>query len=597
MTQPTEPRDNALILIVDDSEIERLMAKQALEKAGFRTIEATNGREGLTAFSQYRPELVLLDLVMPELDGFAVCAQLRQLPDGAEVPVIMNTSLEDLHSIEKAYETGVNDFITKPINPTLLVYRVRHTLRTRRDMLELRRAEKRIQQLAYYDEVTSLPNRSYLKENLQHTLARARRNKQLIAIYFLDLDQFKLVNDTLGHSAGDALLQQVARRLLTCVRSHDAVIRPSSLQPSILNDTVIRLGGDEFVIVASDIQHSNDAANLAQRIIDILTPAFTVDGNEVFVTTSIGISLYPDNGEDLDVLLRNADAAMYHAKEQGRNGYRFFSNELNARIRDRLILKNELMKAIEQDELTLHYQPRLELPAQRITGVEALVRWQHPQRGMVAPNEFIPLAEETGLIIPLGEWVLKNACEQLVRWKKSGLSLDYVSVNFSVAQFNQKDVHQRIADILASVQLPPECLELEVTESLLIEPEKSSEYLNNLKKLGVHISIDDFGTGYSSLAYLKRLPIDALKIDRSFTQDIDTDSDGAAIVAAIIALAHSLHLKVVAEGVEQKNQLEFLCAHGCDEGQGYLFSRPLTVEALAKVFAEATTVKRQRLDC
>jgi predicted signal transduction protein with EAL and GGDEF domain len=585
MTQQAERSDKTLVLIVDDNKMERLIARHALEQAGFMVIEAENGKNALTVFAQHQPDLILLDVVMPELDGFDTCVALRRLPTGGRVPIIMNTSLEDIDSIEKAYQLGATDFITKPIHPTLLVYRIRHALRTLRDMEELRRAEERIQQLAYFDEITGLPNRTYLRESLQKILARAQRYRQLVAIYFLDLDQFKLVNDTFGHSAGDELLKQVAARLFNCIRGNDAIARPALTTQAgqmLPDDAVIRLGGDEFVIVAADIRHSADAAILAQRIIDLLTPPFTIEQHEVFITTSIGISLYPDSGSDPETLLRNADAAMYHAKEQGRNGYRFFSTALNSRIRDRLALKNELSRAIEQDELTLHYQPRLELHTGSIVGAEALVRWQHPQRGLIAPGEFIPLAEETGLILPLGDWVMRHACQQLAQWRANGLVLNYVSVNFSAAQFNQKSIHERISAMLKTSGLLPQHLELELTESILIEAENSRQSLEDLKAICLHISIDDFGTGYSSLSYLKRFPLDALKIDRSFISDIDSNSDGAAIVAATIALAHNLQLKVVAEGVEKESQLAFLRERGCDEGQGYLFSKPLEAQAFAE---------------
>jgi predicted signal transduction protein with EAL and GGDEF domain len=412
----------------------------------------------------------------------------------------------------------------------------------------------------------------------------------MVAIYFLDLDQFKLINDTFGHSAGDELLKQVAARLLNCIRSNDSIARPALTTQAgqmLPDDAVIRLGGDEFVIVAADIRHNADAAVLAQRIIDLLTPAFNIEQHDIFITTSIGISLYPESGTDPETLLRNADAAMYHAKEQGRNGYRFFSKILNSRIRERLAFKNELSRAIEQNELIVHYQPRLELPSGRIVGAEALVRWQHPQRGLVFPGEFIPLAEETGLILPLGDWVMRHACRQLADWRAAGLTLDYVSVNFSAAQFNQKSIHERISEMLEITGLAPQHLELELTESILIEAENSRQNLEDLKTIGLHISIDDFGTGYSSLSYLKSFPLDALKIDRSFISDIDSNSDGAAIVSATIALAHNLQLKVVAEGVEQQSQLAFLRDRSCDEVQGYLFSRPLAAQAFAEMLNSA----------
>jgi len=389
---------------------------------------------------------------------------------------------------------------------------------------------------------------------------------------FLDLDRFKIINDTLGHPMGDRLLKGVAQRLRSCLRE---------------GDTVARLGGDEFMVVLPAIAHAEDAARVGQRILDALSVPFNFEGHELHIGVSIGIALYPNDGKSAEALLKNADIAMYRAKEQGRNNYQFYTPALNDMAFERLTLENSLRRALERREFVVHYQPQVSLNTGQIVGMEALVRWRHPELGLVAPMKFIPVAEETGLIVPIGEWVLQMACAQNKAWQEAGFPPLRVTVNLSARFFRRKDLMETVARILKETGLDPDYLELELTEGTTMEnAEATIRTLHELKEMGVHLSIDDFGTGYSSLSYLKRFPLATLKIDRLFVQDITTSSDGAVITLAIIAMAHSLGLKVIAEGVETEEQLAFLRAHRCDEMQGYLFSRPIPAEAFTQLLRE-----------
>ena len=431
------------------------------------------------------------------------------------------------------------------------------------------RKQAHLSYLAYHDPLTGLPNRQSLSERLQQACSRAQCNGGMVAMLFLDLDRFKLINDTFGHAAGDRLLKSVADRLAACVRGAD---------------TVARLGGDEFTVVLEDIVHGRDAATVAQKILDALAQPFSLAQQEVFISASIGIALYPSDDNGIDSLFKKTDAAMYHAKERGRNNYQFYSAEMNASLARKLHMENSLRRALEREELRLHYQPQVDTVSGRIIGMEALLRWQHPEMGLVPPAQFIPLAEETGLIVPIGECTLRSACLQTRRWHERGFGPLRVAVNLSAYQFKQKDFPHTVARILDETGLDPGCLELELTESTVMDDvDQAIEILHALNAMGVYLSIDDFGTGYSSLSYLKRLPIDALKIDRSFVRDIGADSDDAAIVTAIIAMARSLKLKVIAEGVETREQFAFLRKCRCDAMQGYYFSRPVPPEEFAQL--------------
>jgi diguanylate cyclase (GGDEF)-like protein len=432
------------------------------------------------------------------------------------------------------------------------------------------RTQANLYRLAHHDALTGLPNRLLFIDRLGQAMAQANRNERLVAVMLLDLDRFKAINDTLGHTMGDLLLRNVAELLVSCVRE---------------DDTVARLGGDEFTIMLPEIQYIQDAATVAQKILDAFTQPFFLDGHELFIGTSIGIALYPFN-EDLNLLLRDADIAMYEVKQQGGNNYQFYTTEMNTASLRRLSLEGALRRALERGEFVLHYQPQFDLARGEIVGAEALIRWQHPDLGLLGPMEFIPLAEENGLIIPIGEWALRAACAQNRAWQLAGLPPLRMSVNLSVRQFYQKDLVDTVSRILEQTGLDSRYLELEITESCLMQNTQTTmTMLSEFNRMGVRFAIDDFGTGYSSLAYLKRFPIDTLKIDRSFVCDIGSDPDDAAIVKAIVALAQSLEMRVIAEGVETREQMDFLRAHRCDEIQGYLVSRPLPAEDFAVLLA------------
>ena len=449
------------------------------------------------------------------------------------------------------------------------------------DISERKQAEEQIRILAYYDNLTGLPNRTFFKEILNRTLVRARRRQENSAILIIDIDNFKRINDTLGHTVGDHLLKAAAEKLSACIRKTDSVAR---LDEDQTTEVVSRLGGDEFVVLLSELVNAQDAVIVAQRMLNDLSRPIMVGDREVFLSASIGISLCPSDGEDVDTLLKNADAAMSHAKSRGSNSYQFYEESMNAAALKRLTLEGELRRAMEHDEFLVHYQPKLDVPTRKITGMEALVRWQHPERGLVSPADFIPLAEETGLIVPIGEWVLRTACAQNKAWQDAGFEPLSVSVNLSSRQFEQQNLTGAVTAALHDTGLAAQYLELEITESMLMrDPEETIMILQAFENKGIRISIDDFGTGYSSLSYLNRFPLDYLKIDRAFVMNITTNPDDAAITTAIVAMAHSLKLKVIAEGVETEEQLAFLRGLGCDEVQGYLFSRPVPAEKFAEL--------------
>ncbi len=451
------------------------------------------------------------------------------------------------------------------------------------DISEQKRAEAKVAKLAYYDTLTGLPNRALLHDRLQSIIHLTERNvsgHKHFAVIFLDLDHFKVVNDSLGHSVGDQLLKSAAERLKDCLRRTDTISRAKSdADPQgLLNEHVLaRLGGDEFIILLPQLRSTDEAALVARRIIEDMARPFKLDPHEVVTPASIGLAIYPDDGTDSDTLLRCADVAMYHAKEQGRNTFNFFSAEMNESARERLYLKHRLRNDIEAGTgFRLAYQPKVDLQTNQVCGMEVLVRWQHKDLGDVSPGRFIPIAEESGLIVPLGRWILETACQQLRDWIEAGAPRMHMAVNLSGRQLKQPDLIPMVAEILEQTGLDPELLELELTESMLMETvEKTIGLMNGLRDLGVSLAIDDFGTGYSSLSYLKRFPIDTLKIDRSFVRDLEADKDDAAIVQAIVAMAKSLQLGVVAEGVETEPQLEFLRKAGANQYQGFLFSKPV----------------------
>jgi diguanylate cyclase (GGDEF)-like protein/PAS domain S-box-containing protein len=804
----TNLNNNPRILIVDDESFMRVLFTNTLQKAGLSTTVAHDGRSALDCISESHFDLILLDLIMPNIDGFETCRLIRAIPSYKHTPILTVTGLDDSESILRAFEAGASDFVTKPIIPELLIHRVQYLLRSHRnvrelaesetrltsaqrtarignwewhatsgiflgspetfrilelksrhhfitlrnlfaaihpqdrnlvnhairqigrnndlksleyrlicsgktqkvvrmqlnesessstkaafitgtiqDITEIRQtddrlrmlkeavgclpigvgitisdtsgniiysnpvdaemhgftteeligshssifalpnqkklltqdemrvlgrwtrestnvrkngeqfpvklssiavhddegrcigvvtacedissridAEKRIEHLAYYDTLTGLPNRVTLLERLQQSLVLAHREGRRIGLLFLDLDNFKDVNDTLGHDFGDKLLKEVAERLDNCMRE---------------SDTLARLGGDEFVVTLTFINSAESAASTARRILSQFSRPFKIDDRHLYTSASIGIAVYPDDGLDVETLLRCADAAMYHAKSEGRSFYRFFSSELNQRIIRRVALEHSLHQGLEHQEFYLHYQPQWDLQTGRLIGVEALLRWKSAEFGIVQPSEFIPLAEISGLIFALGEWVLRSACLQAKSWAEAGHSQLRVAVNISGKQFKQPDFLDTISRVFWETGVNPRSLEFEFTESVIMEKaDKNINTLMALKNMGVKLSIDDFGTGYSSLNYLKHFPIDRIKIDRSFISDINCDTDGETIVETIISMAHNLNLKVVAEGVEDGNQLSFLAARSCDEVQGFYLGEVMTVNTL-----------------
>ncbi len=686
-----------VILVIDDDPTARLFVRGALEPAGMIVTEASGGQESLTVFEKLTPDLVVLDIVMPEMDGYLTCSRIRSLPRGKRIPILIMTGLDDPNSIALAYEHGATDFINKPVHATILCHHIRYMLRTSnvlqalvrsearlelaqriarignwdwnprtnrfsmsnelcrlagirpqdfggtfegflqlvhpddrsavrraldnlvhhralcdidhrivlpngtdftihlqaegvreeetdeltvigtaQDITERKQAERAIHRLAYYDSLTGLANRVLFKDRLSHAISHAERHGQTLATLFIDLDRFKVINDTLGHTVGDLLLTQVAERLSESVRQSDSVARHADQEPS---HALARLGGDEFTILLTALPNPEDAGRVARRILEALAHPFNIEGHEVFIAASIGISIYPSDGATVEALLKNADTAMYHAKEQGRNNCQFYSSGLNAAAAERLDLENDIRRALEREEFIVYYQPKLNIHSRKILGAEALIRWKHPKRGLVTPGVFLNAAIDTGLIRPMDEWVLRKACSQVKAWEQAGLSPITVSVNVSNSLFHGRTLPTTVGDALRESGLNPNQLELELTESIAMrDVEASITMLEGLRTMGVRLSIDDFGTGYSSLSYLQRFPLSRLKIDQSFVKDLQTNDNNVKITKAIIAMAHSLNLLVLAEGVETEEQLARLREEGCDEVQGYLFSRPVCAE-------------------
>lgn len=486
-----------------------------------------------------------------------------------------------LECIKRALETGTPQVYEHVLDgldihlETRFVTRDKNTvLAIVRDITERKSAEAKIYNLAYYDELTELPNRELFSQSLERTIAIAKRDDKQFAVLFVDLDRFKRINDTLGHTIGDELLKDVADRLAKCTRATDTVAKLDSRASG--NIKLARLGGDEFVVKLYGVDSEDSVAMVATRIIEALTPPFTCAGHQFVVTPSIGIAMYPHDGSNGEELLMNADSAMYRAKAVGRNNFKFYSETMRTKSLHRLDLENLIREAIEEQQFELYFQPKVNAQTFRLVGAEALLRWHHPERGTIAPDDFIPIAEETGLIVPLGQWVLNEACRQVAAWSESPIGRVPVSVNISSHQFRDSGLVSDVLSAIANAGIKTTDIELEITESVLLQDvDRTLIELKALKEAGVSLSIDDFGTGYSSLSYLKRFPIDTIKIDRSFVKDLHEDADDAAICAAILAMSKQLGLNVVAEGVETREQLEFLRRHNCDHIQGYICSKPL----------------------
>jgi len=516
-------------------------------------------------------DVVFLDMRMPPgRDGVWAATEIRALDP--QVDIVIATAYSDVDPEEISQRVppmGSLFYLQKPFH----VHEVRQLASA---LGRRRRAEKQIRQLAYFDQVTGLPNRAHFREQLARALDQARRQEQPLAVLFIDLDNFKRVNDTLGHATGDLLLTEVAKRLLVNLRTTDAIAHGRAYRE---REVLARLGGDEFTVFLCDLRQPGDAGIVAQRLLHALAEPIAFGGHEVTISASIGIASYPQDGGTADELLKAADMAMYFAKREGRNGYQFYTEAMNADALKRMTMENYLRRALERGELSLHYQPQLDIATREVVGAEALLRWNSQELGPVSPAELIPIAEESGLILSIGDWVLRTACAQCRAWQDEGIALRRIGVNVSVRQFAQDSFPERVAAILAETGLAPEALELEITESVLMKDgEAALTTLRALKALGVKLAIDDFGTGYSSLSYLKQFPIDHLKIDRTFVCAINTDPGDQAIATAVIAMGQSMRLLVTAEGVETEGQLRFLSEQRCSEAQGYLVSRPLPAE-------------------
>ncbi|UJP05222.1 MAG: EAL domain-containing protein [Nitrosomonas sp.] len=679
------------ILVADDDETIRMLMQVALERAGYRVLIANDGNQAIQLFAANTIDLVMLDVSMPGMDGFQVCTWLRQQV-GNELPIIMVTGMDDVQSINCAFEVGATDFIAKPINWSLIGYRIlylqraylnllalknanarshaifsaipdtmfiisdegevfevcsrqentpwlparagenlkrylpedivtryldavelaRHhhgvqsfeyplklaadviryyenriavideqkTLCLVRDITDRKDSERKIFNMAYFDNLTGLPNRQSFLERLEGEIQRAKFQRNKLAVLFLDLDGFKSINDTMGHTTGDVVLKWAAERLQSSTRPSDFISRNSADRSEV---NLARLGGDEFTVVIPNLSCTEDALLLAHRIRETMRRPFHLSSRDVVLTASIGIALYPDDGEDAEILLKNADTAMYHAKDEGRDNCQFYNANLTLQAEKRMHMENDLRNALENDQFSLCYQPQFDIARECIKSVEALIRWNHPQQGIISPLDFIPLAEENGLIIPIGEWVLRTACVEAMQWQKDGLFLE-MAVNLSPMQLKAPDFVRMVLDILAETGFPADRLVFEITEGALMERSESTlATLHTLRQYRIQIALDDFGTGYSSMNYLKQLPITNIKIDRSFVCGILNNKDNLAIVRAIISLSKNLGFAVTAEGIESLAQAQILKYFGCETLQGYYFGKPIGLKEVIGV--------------
>lgn len=565
------------ILIIDDDEDIRALLLSVLTD-NYDCTQAESAEDALIALEESHFDLVISDIQMGGMSGLELVPRIHSI--APDCVVLMVSGQSNIEAAIGAMRAGAFDYIMKPFNILHLEAAVERALkqsvllkekRIHKNQIErlLQQRTAEVDHLAYYDKLTDLPNRTLFEDRLAQAIAVGHGAHQKLAILFVSLDQLKKVNDTLGHPLGDCLLKQVAARLRLCITE---------------SGTVARFGGEEFAILLTTIGQPKDVLEIISAIRVALKPSFNLDRQEIFGTASMGVSFFPLDGEDSQSLLKNAGAALYRSKDAGGDNYEFYTADMNAIASKRLALETSLRLAIENRELLLHYQPQLVLDSLQISGIEALVRWQHPLLGLVSPADFIPLAEETGLILSIGEWVLREACRQNKSWQEQGFPPMRVSVNISALQLQRQNLAETVSRILDETRLAPAFLELELTESsIMTNAETTIDVLTRLQTMGVTISIDDFGTGFSSLSYLKRLPIDALKIDQSFVRDVSTDQDDAALVMAIITLAHNLRLRVVAEGVETQEQWRFLHLLRCDEIQGFVFSKPLPPDALERL--------------
>ena len=551
------PRLTAKILIVDDQLSVRMLLRQVLSDDGYVIEEAEDGPSALALFPDLKPDMVLLDCVMPGMDGIELCRRIKALPATEHLPVLMVTSLEDESAVARAFGAGVTVYVTKPINFAVLRQRVRY-------MLKASLADRQVRHMAFHDNLTGLPNRTLLTDRLRQGIARAARQKKMLGLVFVDLDHFKWVNDTLGHAAGDEVLKIISARLQQAVRE---------------SDTVARLGGDEFVLLLENLQSSQDVAGVAQKVLDSIQAPLTIGERDVHLGGSLGIAVYPNDSYDADRLMTQADTAMYRVKEGGRNRYQFYTAEMGASAHERISMVAHLRNALEQNNgLFLHFQPQIVLASGRVEMLEALVRWQHPERGLLSASEFLPLAEECGLVRLLDEQVLRLVCRQLAQWRSERVMVPPVSVNFSALHFHESDAVTKLARILEETGALAENLMLEISEHVTHGDDPGIELaLNALKELGIGLCVDDFGVGLTSLRNLQRYPIDCLKINAAFTHGLGSvEDDTATLMRGILMLAKGLHVSAIAEAVETPEQALALRELGCEYALGYFFSRPMT---------------------
>jgi len=579
------------ILIVDDERFFCNLLQNILQDL-YQIVIAKNGKEAIESLTKHDIALILLDIVMPDLDGYEICKTIKQTELYRKTPIIFLTVKNETEDEIKGFNLGAVDYIIKPISPPVVKARVatqialskankklqQHSFKLEqlvahrteeltREITEKQKVYEKLHHLANYDQLTQLPNRNLFNERLAYVYKLAKRNNSSFSLLLIDLDRFKHVNDSLGHHIGDLLLEQVGQRLSTCLRGVD---------------TVARIGGDEFTVTLTELQKKEDAAIVAEKIIEELSHPFEIHGQLIHIGCSIGITSYPNDGENLHAMLKNADMAMYEVKEKGKNAYAFFSSDMTEHANQRMELEKDLYSALLNNELYLNYQPIINLQDETICGVEALLRWSHPKHGQVSPDKIISIAEESDLILKVGKWVLTTACKQISSWHKQGFSDLHMAINMSTRQFEEKaDSVTLLKKLIQQNQLPERIIQLEITENLMLEDSKLIlNSLFELKNLGISLSVDDFGTGYSSLSYLRRFPIDILKIDQSFIRDFNQGSGEDTLVKAILAMGQSLNMKVIAEGVETKEQLMFLKAHGCNYVQGYYFSKPVSANEI-----------------
>ncbi len=560
------------ILIVDDNAARDGALLNFLDASAYGVQSVTSAELAANFSDVNSPDMILL--VGNAVDAYEICRKLKATAQCADTPVIVISSNSDVFNKVKAFDLGCVDYVTQPYEQEELAARIRLHLKQKheRDLLGFR---------AGHDPLTGLPNRNLLLDRLQQAVSYAERYERQVAVAYIDLDKFKFINDSLGHEAGDQLLIEVARRLMGCIRE---------------SDTVARLGGDEFVVVLYDQANEDVTLHAMQRILQSIAEPVYVNGGEIRTTCSIGFSFYPQDGRDVESLLKNADAAMYRAKELGRNNFQFFTDELTQRINERVALEQSLRGALERNEFMLHYQPKVDLRSGKVIGLEALIRWNHPELGLVPPLRFIPLAEEIGLMQQIGLWVMRTACLQQKRWQQENLAFLPMAINISSLQFLQKDFTGQVTEVLRETEVDPEYLELEISETLSMQdPQSTIRVLRELRDLGVHLVVDDFGTGYTNLSFLKQFPLDNIKLHQSFVCNIERNPEDLAISDAVISMAHSLRLRVTAEGVESGSQLALLADRGCDEIQGNFFSSAISGEDCAKLLREQRHLPMEQL--